>query len=578
MTPDHHTAQHLPGRAARLGPRADMDLVLSTVLINTLGLAVPIAMLQIFDRVIPNQSLATLDSILLVLMAVIALDACLKIMRMRIMMRSAEAHERQVGPWALDRLFRADIAALRKLGRAKVLDRLEAVQQLRYLFARQRSIEVIDLIFSGIYLLAIAALAGWLVAVPLCLMTAVVAVAIPLRRAQSHALGRDRNLDQKGLSFLSQALRQTRAVKLWGAQISVLNTFDALHARQARASAALSRIAGIGYGLTVTLGPAATGMTSLLGGYLVIERQIGLAELAACILLTGRATQPVFQAVFTSNEERLARRTRAELRRFLWLPDAIRRDKRPDTRLPGLEIFELAQGEGHQGVRFQGLTLDAPRGALIAVQGEVEADPTALLELIAGERTPTKGSIRVAGRVPRLTFPGATDGAMRFLQRQPLLFYGSLRENLTEFSEGGADAAALVRRFGLAAELNAMPGGLDWVYQGAGTGGGSTGLFKKINLAAAIAAEPDLLLLEAPLVDLDPKSAAAIGQEIIALRGETTVVLTAPDAALLEAADIVVTLHRDGPAQVTHRALGASLSDWQDETGGGPRPAAQEAS
>ncbi|WP_158269950.1 ABC transporter transmembrane domain-containing protein [Litoreibacter ponti] len=534
------------------------------MLINSLGLAVPIAMLQIFDRVIPNQSLGTLDGIMLVMFGVIALDAVLKIVRSRILLRAAEAQEREIAPLALDRLFRADLPALRKLGRAKLVDHLQAVQHLRNLFPRQRSILAVDLVFSLIYLTAIFALAGALVLVPLVLMAVVVAAALPLRSAQNRAVGEDRSLDQKGLSYLSQALRHTRAVKLWGAHLAVQKSYDGLHRQQARASATLSRISGIYYGLTVTLGPAATGMTSLFGGYLVMQQQIGLAELAACILLTGRATQPVFQTVFSSNEERLAKRTTRELRSFLWLPDAPSRGLPADPNQPGLELLDLSERD-----RFARVTLDAPKGALIVIQGRIGADPSALLEVVAGERAPSEGAIRIKGRIPRLSALSCEPRAMRFLQRKPLLFYGTLRENLTEFTEDKGKAAELVQRFGLGPELNAMPGGLDWVYQGSGTGGGSTGLFKKLNLAAAIAAQPELLLLEAPLVDLDPKSAATIAAEIIALRGETTILATAPSAALLEAADIVVTLHQNRPADVTHRAMGADLDAWVAETNGG---------
>jgi ABC-type protease/lipase transport system fused ATPase/permease subunit len=61
--------------------RMPWSVVAASAAINLLALALPLTILQVYDRVIPHQSIETLTMLLLGLVVVVAIDAVLRISR-----------------------------------------------------------------------------------------------------------------------------------------------------------------------------------------------------------------------------------------------------------------------------------------------------------------------------------------------------------------------------------------------------------------------------------------------------------------------------------------------------------------
>ena len=62
-------------------PALTIHQMLATVVLNVLGLALPAAILQVYDRVIPNQTTETLTALMVGLIAVLVIDGALRISR-----------------------------------------------------------------------------------------------------------------------------------------------------------------------------------------------------------------------------------------------------------------------------------------------------------------------------------------------------------------------------------------------------------------------------------------------------------------------------------------------------------------
>jgi ABC-2 type transport system ATP-binding protein len=177
------------------------------------------------------------------------------------------------------------------------------------------------------------------------------------------------------------------------------------------------------------------------------------------------------------------------------------------------------------------ISLDVPRGSFFGLVGPNGAGKTTTLSMVTGLLRPDGGRAYVAG-VDVWTDPvtakarmGVLPDGLRLFERlsgpELLSYLGRLR---------GIDAAEVTRRAGdLMAVLDLAEAGhtLVAVY--------STGMRKKITLAAALLHSPSVLLLDEPLEAVDPVSARVIRSVLTRYTGSGgTVVFSSHVMALVE--------------------------------------------
>lgn len=182
--------------------------------------------------------------------------------------------------------------------------------------------------------------------------------------------------------------------------------------------------------------------------------------------------------------------------------------------------------------------IDADAGETVAVMGPSGAGKSTLLEALAGLVPLDGGEIAVVGRtveraaVPRVRTPPMQRGVV-LLGQDPRLFpHLSARENVAfgpratgiPAAQARAEADAWLDRVGLGGTGARMPREL------------SGGEQQRVAIARALSASPRVVLLDEPLVALDPVTASAIrGMLREQLAGTTTVAVThdAGDAVAL---------------------------------------------
>jgi molybdate transport system ATP-binding protein len=191
------------------------------------------------------------------------------------------------------------------------------------------------------------------------------------------------------------------------------------------------------------------------------------------------------------------------------------------------------------------VAVEVPEGGTVAVMGPSGAGKSTLLAALAGLVPLREGEITVAGRVvERASTPRFRAEPMRrgvvLLGQDPRLFpHLTARENVAfgprasgvVAVEAGVAADAWLERVGLPGLGSRLPREL------------SGGEQQRVAIARALAASPRVVLLDEPLVALDPVTATAIrGVLRDQLRGTTTVAVThdATDAVALAEQLVVV--------------------------------------
>jgi heme exporter protein A len=206
---------------------------------------------------------------------------------------------------------------------------------------------------------------------------------------------------------------------------------------------------------------------------------------------------------------------------------------------PAVALRELGRAYGDR-VALTGVTLELPHGATLAVFGANGAGKTTLLRVLATLLRPHTGEVRVLGRaLPREGW--AVRGRIGLVAHEPLLYRDlTARENLRFHARLHDVAAArgeeLLERVGMARRADEPVRSL------------SRGMAQRVAICRALLHEPELLLLDEPLANLDPGVAGAVAPLIGRTSGAARVLISHDVEQGLAEADVVLGLRGGRPA------------------------------
>lgn len=186
------------------------------------------------------------------------------------------------------------------------------------------------------------------------------------------------------------------------------------------------------------------------------------------------------------------------------------------------------------------LTLSVDQGSFISLLGPSGCGKTTTLQMIAGFTEPTSGKIQLNGR-NLLQIPARKRGLGIVFQSYALFMHMTVAENVAFGLE--------MRKIAKAERVRRVAGALDLVhlshmadrYPLAMSGGQR----QRVALARALVIEPELLLLDEPLSNLDAKLREEMQLELRRIQqeaGVTTVMVTHDQSEALALSDTVVVM------------------------------------
>ena len=541
-----------------------IDAVAASLLINVIGLLVPLFTMNVYDRVVPNQAEATLWVLAIGISGAFFFDLLLKTLRglcldlagkKTDLIISATLFERIVGMAMKHRPARVGSFA----------QNIHEFQSLRDFLASLTLASVIDLPFTLLVLLVIALIGGHLAWIPLLAFPLAFAINWALQKPLVETIDRTLALSAERQSSLIETLAGLDAVKVNNAESERQYLWEQTIGTLSRLELRVKMLSSLAMNLTLLLQQMAGVLMIVLGVYLIIAGDLSMGGLIACYMLNGRALGPLTQMAGLLTRYQQAKLTMTNVEQMMALPQERVEDERPLKRqnLQGAIEFRKVDFSypNQQQAALKGINLVVRPGEKIGIIGRSGSGKSSLAKLIVGLYQPEAGSLLVDGIDSRQLDVSDLRHNIGYVPQDIQLFAGTLRDNLVSGARYVEDDLVLQ-----AAELAGVhefarlhPEGYEMQVgeRGQNLSGGQR---QNVALARALLLDPPILLLDEPTSSMDNTGEERLKQRLQSLLANKTLLLVTHRASMLSLVERLVIVDRgqiiaDGPKEVVMDAL-----------------------
>jgi len=549
-------------------------VIVAAFLTNLFVLVIPIFIMTVYDRVLPNAATSTLWALSVGAMLFFLFDFIARTLRNYYVDAAGQRADKILA----HRLFQHVLSirmSEKPLSTGTFINNFNEYEQLRDFFTSATLIGLIDLPFILLFLFFIWLIGGSVVLVPLVAVPLVLFISIlleiPARRSVRAALAGSAQKQavlvetMTGLEAIKAAVAEGQIQRKWERSV------DATHDAQARSR----RFTSFALNSTILIQQAATVGVIIYGVYLVNAAILTVGGLIAVTILSGRAL--VLGQI--ANLLTHFGRSHAALQSLNMIM------KLGTEKKPGRHYLHRPHLNGD--IEFNKVTFSYPRqqfaalekinlkikaGERVGIIGRIGSGKSTLLKLINNFYSPEKGVVLIDGTDASEIEPADLRHNAHYVSHETTLFFGSVYDNIA-MSDPTASDDEVIQAATIAGVDRFVQRHPEGYNMPVGERGEvlSSGQRQAVALARAILAKPNIFLLDEPSASVDNN----FEQEFIQafrphLKGKTLVQVT-HRASMLALVDRVIVIEAgnivaDGPKEQILEAMAQSSSTMQPPT------------
>ncbi|NOR31566.1 MAG: ATP-binding cassette domain-containing protein [Sulfitobacter sp.] len=516
-----------------------VEVAMGSFVANLLAVAVALFSLQVYDRVIPHQSEATLWVLAIGAGLALLMESFLKMARARLMDGAGRQIELAVQDTLMKRLLgmRSDT---RGQAPNQLFSAMREFGSVREFFTAATIGTIADIPFIFVFLFLVASIAGNVVWV---LVLGGILMLVPgffLQKKAIQLTQETQGASAKSSRLLHEAIFELDTVKTQRAEDRILRLWTELNTLAAVKSSEQRKLASFLTFWSQGIQQATYVAAVIVGTYLVFAGQFTVGSIIAVGILTGRTLGPLTQLSGTMARWGNVKGALDGLDAIVAAPQDTAEGRTYLRREKLHGQFELRdvtfryEDDGAPTLDIKGLMI--PAGQHVAVLGANGSGKSSLLKLFSGLYAPTEGRVLIDGTEMAQIEPRDLRRLIGYLGQDVRLFSGSLRDNLnlTMLERDDDRLLAALEFAGLGPFVKNHHKGLDLEIKDAGAGL-SVGQRQSIGWARLWLQDPAICLLDEPTAALDQRLEATLVSRLQTwMEGRTAVIAThrAPILAL----------------------------------------------
>lgn len=524
------------------------EIFVATLFVNLLAFAIPLFVLQIYDRVIVQAGLSTLQGLVIGMVGVIVFDFILRQARSSLLRDAALRIDAGLAKRLFMKFSALPLRVLERRPTSFWQSIFQDVDTVRTAVSGIGAILLADLPFTLIGVVLIIAIApplAWvlLVIIPLYLLLTLLSSWSAKKGTQS-----ERSAAMKRDGLVSEMMTLRSSVKALGLSHHLLPIWEERQAKTIEHALKKSATTDTYHNLAKTLLLSSTVTLTAFGAMAIIEQDMSIGALIAANMLIARVLQPLNQLVLQWKVISAARQSYHRIKQVLAFPE----DKQEATlQLPTpqgkvtMEGLSFAFGDQAKDVVIKNVGAHFGPGGLHAIVGPNGSGKSTLLKMMRGLYPAASGRILLdSGDLSQFSEEEKLKW-IGYLPQHIRLFSGSIKDNLSMGirQPSDEDIAKAAQMMGVHDDILNLNQGYDSAVGEYGDAL-SGGLRQRIGLTRTLVSDPAVLLLDEPTNNLDVQAERTMSRILKRISRNKTVIMVTHSMTLLEQCDSIMVLEK----------------------------------
>jgi len=532
------------------------DVLVASFLINTLGLATPFFILNVYDRVIPNNAFETLWVLAIGIGIVYLFSLLMQSLRGYFVDLAGQKASLNMSAELIEKTLGMKMTA-RPESIGSFTNKIQQFDSIRDFITSFSITAMVDMPFVILALLVIWYLAGPIVLVHIVAICFLLLYSLLIHRPLKTAIENSYQATSKKNAILVEGINGLENLKMLGAESKVQKDYeDSISlisrwgARSRFLSTSVNHISAFVQNGTVVA-------VVISGVYAISQGALTQGGLIAIVILTRQAIAPMTQFVGLIARFHRARTAYVTLKKMMEMPV----ERPPDS-----TFLHRASIKG--AIEFKNVSFKYPdqnayalkdvsfamkAGEHVALIGSIGSGKSTLGKILMGLYEPENGMVTVDGTDTRQIDPNDLRYFIGCVPQDITLFRGSVRENII-MGHPDVDDEAILRAAQLAGVTEIVKkhsAGFDMPVgeQGRSLSGGQR---QTVALARAVLHDPPILILDEPSSSMDARTEKRLCSQLSRILEGKSLLLVTHRASLLTLVDRVIvldngTVRADGP-------------------------------
>lgn len=506
-------------------------VLLAAFLINLFGLTSSIYIMNVYNRVIPNNAMETGWVLTVGAVVVFVFDFVMRTLRGYFV----DLAGRRIDVKATQRIY-SQLLDMKLAGKptsgGAFANMLREFDSVRDFLTSATITGLIDLPFTLLYLAVIYVFGGPVALLLLCVILVTAGAGMALQWPLKQIVQKSMHAGEAKHGLLVETIGGLETIKAIGADGRMRARYGA-HVGESAVYGQKSRfISALGVNIATFMQQAATVIVILAGMYLVRDGEMTMGALIACVMLGGRAIAPIGQVANLMTRYHQARSSLKTLNGIMALPVERPAHKqflhRPD--LKGKLSFDKVSFSYPRTDRkvLDGVSFVINAGEKVGLVGRIGSGKSTVARLLMGLYDPAEGTMFADDTDYRQIDPADLRRNIAYIAQDVVLFRGTVRENIiiSRPQATEEEILAAAKSAGVHDFVARHPMGYDAPVgeRGEGLSGGQR---QAVALARAMLLQPNVLVCDEPTNAMDMEAEQAFVRHIREqVKGKTFILIT----------------------------------------------------
>ncbi|MCO1336143.1 type I secretion system permease/ATPase [Microbulbifer sp. OS29] len=522
-------------------------VMIATTIANSLALAGIIFSKQVYDRVIPAESLPTLYVLFSGVVVAIIFDFIMRTMRVRVTDLLGKRADIRMSDLVFGHAVRVKDQA-RPKSTGTFISQIRDLERIRELFTSSTVLALADLPFFLLFLFVMWWIAGSLALIPL---VAVFLLIIPGLLLQPRLATLSKESIKEGAlrnAMLIETIQGLEDIKSMQAEQRFQGQWNHFNAVTAESSLKLRYLVGVLLSWTHNVQSSVFAVVVLFGAPMVMGGGMTTGALVAASILGSRMMAPMANITQILSRWQQARFAMKGIDQIMQLPVDNPEDEKKVQKAVIQGNYHFKQtvynyGDNSAEPALSIADLKIKQGERIAVLGRNGSGKSTFLHALSGYIEPARGQLRLDDVSLAHIDPADVRRDVSLLSQKTGLFHGTIYENLILGAPDASDEEILwaLEMSGAKDFVSKLPKGLGCLIQEGGHGL-SGGQKQSLLLARLLLRQPNVLLLDEPTSALDEATEKQFIRALSEWSADRTVIVATHRTSILHFVDRVLVL------------------------------------